>query len=190
MDTFYDKSAAKKSIERLAEYMAHHQLTLKEDYCIGPAHLIEDAKIAQRIAEAKAKKKTSQTDVDKDMTRGGWFLMIKTRWSELGRCSRSRTWSMPSAMTSDAWCLALIGSRGCVLFGPVHAAEAPTPKIGGGLERIVLKTVRNGYYSDARYCVEAEGNTTRLPVGPAQPHDGPKSNAIDIENGAGQDRGS
>jgi hypothetical protein len=30
----------------------------------------------------------------------------------------------------------------------------------------------------------------RLPVGPAQPHDGPKSNAIDIENGAGQDRGS
>ncbi|KAJ7243481.1 hypothetical protein C8J57DRAFT_1525586 [Mycena rebaudengoi] len=66
MDTFYDKSAAKKSIERLGEYMAHHQLTLKEDYCIGPAHLIEDAKIAQRIAEAKAKK-TSQTDVDKDM---------------------------------------------------------------------------------------------------------------------------
>ncbi|KAJ7245796.1 hypothetical protein C8J57DRAFT_1524081 [Mycena rebaudengoi] len=56
MDTFYDKSAAKKSIERLAEYMAHHQLTLKEDYCIGPAHLIEDTKIAQRIAEAKAKK--------------------------------------------------------------------------------------------------------------------------------------
>ncbi|KAJ7280961.1 hypothetical protein C8J57DRAFT_1464295 [Mycena rebaudengoi] len=41
MDTFYDKSAAKKSIEHLAEYMAQHQLTLKEDYCVGPAHLIE-----------------------------------------------------------------------------------------------------------------------------------------------------
>ncbi|KAJ7207753.1 hypothetical protein C8J57DRAFT_1258042 [Mycena rebaudengoi] len=42
MNSFYDINAAKKSIDRLAAYMATEQLALKKDYCIGPAHMINN----------------------------------------------------------------------------------------------------------------------------------------------------
>ncbi|KAJ7227654.1 hypothetical protein C8J57DRAFT_1534919 [Mycena rebaudengoi] len=41
MNSFYDINAAKKSIDRLAAYMAIEQLALKKDYCIGPAHMVD-----------------------------------------------------------------------------------------------------------------------------------------------------
>ncbi|KAJ7257619.1 hypothetical protein C8J57DRAFT_1516521 [Mycena rebaudengoi] len=57
MNPYYNIEAAKKSIERLADYMEKEQFNLKKVFCVGPASRVEIAKVStEEIGFPKAHK--------------------------------------------------------------------------------------------------------------------------------------